>query len=194
MSYCADLLYTELPEALEESDSGHKRAERIVWLSQHQVPYGLISGPTDSMRLLREAGCCFVYGQYVATLVLAGTFIEHALVDALQRRNLAGRISSFKTAIQRAAEKSVFPTDLLARADELRKIWNPFAHPKQQGHQHSLGNRFVARKQHPQSDLEEDAKAALEVMFAFSRIKQIPATDAPSRRSPHQATLVSQVV
>ncbi|MDP2155902.1 MAG: hypothetical protein Q8J61_07880 [Sulfuricella sp.] len=127
MSNSDDSLHTKLLEALEQSDSWRRqgRAKRILWLSQHQVPYGLISGPMDTMRVLGEARDCFVEGHYVASLVLAVAFIEHSLIDELQERNLAGGVSSFSAAIQRATENSVFPPDLLSRADELRKIRNP---------------------------------------------------------------------
>ena len=37
-------------------------------------------------------------------------------------------VGNFKIAIQRAAENNVFPSDLLSRADGLRKIRNPFSY------------------------------------------------------------------
>jgi hypothetical protein len=172
MSHSANSLHSKLLKALEQSDNWRRqgRADRILWLSQHQVAYGLISGPMDTMRVLGEARDCFVEGHYVAALLLAVAFIEHTLIDELQERNVDGGVRNFETAIQRARESNLFPTDLLSRADGLRKIRNPFAHRKAQGHQYSFGNRFIARKEHPDLILEEDAKEALEVMYAFFRL------------------------
>jgi hypothetical protein len=172
MSSSPDSLHARLLEALEQSDTWRRqgRAERIVWLSQHQVAYGVISGPMDTMRVLAEARDCFVEAHYVAALVLAVAFIEHALMDELQERNLDRRVGNLKVAIQRAADNSLFPSDLLSRAEGLRKIRNPFAHRRASGDPDSFGSRFLARNQHPDLILEADAKEALEVMYAFFRL------------------------
>jgi hypothetical protein len=169
MSNSEDSLHGKLLEALEQSDNWRRkgRADRILWLSQHQIAYGLISGPMDTMRVLGETRDCFVEAHYVAALLLAVAFIEHTLIDELHARKLEGGVRNLKIAIQRAIENKLFPTALLSRANGLRKIRNPFAHRTAQDHEDSFGNRFMARKQHPDILLEEDAKEALEVMYAF---------------------------
>ncbi len=95
-------------DALEQSDTWRRqgRAERITWLSQHQVAYGVISGPMDL--------------------------------------NLDRGVGNFKIAIQRAADNNVFPSDLLSRADGLRKIRNPFSHRRAPGDPDSFGSRFLS--------------------------------------------------
>ena len=172
MSSSPDSLHAKLLEALEQSDTWRRqgRAERIMWLSQHQVAYGVISGPMDTMRVLAEARDCFVEAHYVATLVLAIAFIEHTLMDELQERKLDRGVRTLGIGIQRAAENNLFPSDLLSRAQQLRKIRNPFSHRRAPGDPDSFGSRFLARSQHPDLILEADAKEALEVMYAFFRL------------------------
>jgi hypothetical protein len=172
MSSSIDPLQAKLIKALEQSDSWGRqgRAERIMWLSQHQVAYGVISGPMDTMRVLAEARDCFVHGHCVAALVLAVAFVEHTLTDELEERKLDRGVGNFKTAIQRAGENHLFPSELLSRADGLRKIRNPFTHRRPSDDPDRFGSRFQAQDRHPDLILESDAKEALEVMYAFFRL------------------------
>ena len=91
-------------------------------------------------------------------------------MDELQERKLDRRVRTLDIGIQRAAENNLFPSDLLSRAQELRKIRNSFAHRRAPGDPDSFDSRFLARSQHPDLILEADAKEALEVMYAFFRL------------------------
>jgi hypothetical protein len=84
MTDCTDTFHAKLVDALEKSDALRRqgRAERIQWLSQHRESCSYF-GPMDTMRVLAEAGYCFVDGHYVATLLLAVAYIEHTLTDEL---------------------------------------------------------------------------------------------------------------
>jgi hypothetical protein len=163
--------YAKLLQALEQSDARRRegRAERILWLSQHQVSYEMISGPMDTMRLLSEARECFIDAHYVAVILLAVAFIEHSLIDELTEHNLLGQVSTLDSAIRAARKADLFSEKLLDRADALRKIRNPFSHRKA-GHIDSFGARFLAQQQHPDLILEADAKESLQVMYDFLRL------------------------
>jgi hypothetical protein len=143
------------------------RADRIQWLSEHQIPLGVVVGPMDTMAVLGEARDCFIAGHYIAALLLAVAFIEHTVADELNERDLAKYGVPFVEAIKIAQECSLFPIEMLSRADRLRKIRNPFMHRKDVDHEHSFGNRFLKSRVHPNITLEEDAKDALALMYAF---------------------------
>lgn len=160
---------SKLIAALVESDDMRRagRADRIQWLSEHQNHGGLIQGPMDTLAVLHEARDCFVEGHYIAALLMAVAFIEHTIAGELIERDLAKYGISFIDSIKVAGEREVFPGDMLSRADRLREIRNPFAHRKSPTHQHSFGNRFIQSRSHPTTILEQDAKDALALMYAF---------------------------
>lgn len=166
----ADPIIQALVTALEASDAASRaqRAERIVWASQHASAItGAVMGPLEPLRLMEEARVCFVSGQFIAALLTATAFIEHTIEDELNERGFPGDRRAFAAAIQQARAEAMFPVDLLERADLLRLLRNPFAHSKPDDHAHSLGTRFRARRLHPDSVLEGDAREAIALMYAF---------------------------
>ncbi|MES2635053.1 MAG: hypothetical protein V4669_18950 [Pseudomonadota bacterium] len=160
-----------LMKALEESDVARRkgRAERIEWLSLHNSRPGAIFGRTETMRILDEAPDAFVDGYFVGALLLATSFIEHALAEELQDRGLAERSPNFAEAVTLCREHGLFAPEWLDRTDALRIMRNPYAHLKQPSHPHTMGNRYRSLKAHPLRMLEADAKEALELMFFFFR-------------------------
>jgi hypothetical protein len=160
---------SKLIAALVESDDMRRagRADRIQWLSEYQIHGGMIQGPMDTLAVLGEARDCFVEGHYIAALLLAVAFIEHTIADELIERDFAEYGISFTNSIKVARERDVFPGDMLSRADRLREIRNPFAHRKSPTHQHTFPNRFIQSRSHPRTILEQDAKDALALMYAF---------------------------
>lgn len=156
-----------LIEALERSDNERRfgRAERIRWASQYYVDAGIIVGEVEMLNLLREARECFVDGHYVATLMLATALIEHVIHEELDSIGMAKLRLSFDDSIKLARRESLFPEDLLSTADQLRIYRNPFAHRKPSEHPHTLGNRYIAQRRHPNRVLEEDARSAIVAMY-----------------------------
>jgi len=156
----------KLIEALVHSDEERRtgRAERIRWVSQYDSSTGMIMGEVELMNLLREARECFVDGHYIATLVLATALIEHVIAEELERAG-NGKPASFEQAIKTARRGSLFPEALLAAADRLRILRNPFAHRKPAEHEHTLGNRYISQRRHPRLLLEEDARSAIVAMY-----------------------------
>ncbi|MBC9072398.1 hypothetical protein IAI53_10530 [Thauera sp. CAU 1555] len=161
-----------LIQALEQSDNWRRqeRAERIRWVSQHQVEFnGMISGSVELISLLNEARECFVEGHYIASMVLATAVIEHLLSEELVSAGKAKYGIPFDKAIQVAKDEGLFPAEMLAHADTLRVIRNPFAHRKPDGHPHTLGNRYLSQKRHPNLVVQKDAQTALIAMYGFFR-------------------------
>lgn len=158
-----------LMQALEASDDQRRdrRADRIEWLALHEVNPHLVIGRTETMHVLREAREVFVDGHFVATLMMAMSFIEHTIVEELQILGHVSGSPTFAQAIQTAEEKKTFPPDWLRRAKTLSLRRNPFAHLKEGDHPHTLGVRVRQEKRHPQVIVETDAKDAIELMYNF---------------------------
>lgn len=157
----------QLIESLFRSDEASRggRAARIRWLSQHIPSISGFIAPIEPAVLMEEARQCFVNGQFVAALMLAASFIEHKLADALRVKGLTSDSHSFASAIQLARSNKVFPVELLDKTDHIRRIRNPFAHRKPDNHEHSLGNRFLSEHVHPQTVIEDDAALAVQAMY-----------------------------
>lgn len=152
--------------ALRQSDEETRagRVERIVEASACAVPFGIIAGRAESLALLEEARTCYVNGQNIAALIVALSYVEHALADSLdpKRRTL-------EVAIETARARGLFDADLLRRADQLRKLRNPYVHRRPEDDADTLGARIMTRKEHPRTIQEGDAIDALKVMYGFLR-------------------------
>ena len=157
----------KLMQALEwyDCDTRLKRVERIKWVGQYEVSGGIM-GKVEAMSLLGEARDCYVQGHFIAALMLATALIEHVIAEELVDINKGDYGLSFIESIKCARKEKLFPSELLAAADKLRELRNPFAHLKHPNHKHSPGNRYLSQKRHPEAVKEEDAKEAIVAMYA----------------------------
>jgi len=155
--------------ALKVSDEQRRvgRAERIEWLALHAVNPPAVMGRTETMRLLGEARECFVGGHFIATLLVAMSFIEHTVVEELQALAYIKGSPTLGQALEVAESHKVFPADWLARAKVLSLRRNPFVHLKEAEHRHGLGMRIRDEKRHPTTILESDAKDAIDLLYNF---------------------------
>lgn len=160
--------------ALEQSDAMRReaRADRLIWLSGNlgDTP-GLISGAVDTLTVRNEAKDCFADGYFIAALLLAFGFIEHALTEELRQRGLVDEQKKHTMAqlLDLAEKHSVFSAALLTGVEGLREIRNSYPHLKEPGSKFTLGHRFIEKGSHPQAVLEGDAKQALTLMEGFFR-------------------------
>ena len=119
------------------------------------------------MQLLLEAEQTLIDGHFVATLLLAMAFIEHTIIDELQLFDFAKGSLQFGEALKLADKQKVFPPDWLKRANALSVRRNSYAHLKEIKNQHTLGNRVMNERQHPNALMESDAKDAFDLMYNF---------------------------
>lgn len=146
-----------------------ERAERIRWLSSvmpQNVGYMM---PLESSRVFQEAKDCFVYGQFVATMVLASSFVEHwlaGLLDAQGQQKIASR--GLAAIIEHYREKHLLSKVVCDKVDSLRQKRNPFVHLKAFDHPHGLGQRMLRVRTPPDTILEADAKDALVAMYSVA--------------------------
>lgn len=156
-----------LMDALERYDarSRQARAERIMWASQKSTLPSAFEGSMVQLRLLEEARVCYVYGRYMAALLCALAFVEHALSEELELRLVERPRNNFWEAIQLARAEGIASPDVLNRVDRLRVVRNTYAHKSADVGENSLYERFRTGKVHPEVVLEADAQASIEVMY-----------------------------
>lgn len=122
-------------------------------------------GRPDTMRLLSEAPETYVHGQFVASLMLAAAYVEHTLMEELERAGVEKKRMSLELAIEEARQRKLFAEDWLRRADSVRLKRNPFSHLRRPDDPDTLGQRYMRLSTHPDALMQADAEEALELMY-----------------------------
>ena len=146
------------------------RAARMRWLREvtpKNIGYIL---PVETALAFEEARSCFIYGNFIATVLLAAAFVEHWLVSNLESRGHSSEASrGLAAAIKFARAKNLVDHAILDRADHLRLIRNPFVHLKEFGHEYTVSQRASKDRTDPWTLIEGDAKEALIAMYGIAK-------------------------
>src|ERR1035437_990358 len=157
--------------ALERADRRTlaDRAERVRWLEK-VIPRNRIFGmPFETACVFEEAKASFVYGSFVAAVILAASFVEHWFVASLGARGYEQEASQGLAASIKFARANALVDPLgLNKADQLRLIRNPFVHLKPFDHPHTIVQRSARQNTHPAALLESDSKDALIAMYGVA--------------------------
>lgn len=157
----------------EDSVCREDRIARLEWLAsvlppaeQLQFPGGLMS-----MFLFDEMRYCFVYGQYLGTVVLGLAYIERTLAAKFYA---AGRVELEGAGIA-ALLREARAVGLLAAAeadeiDRIRRTRNPVTHFRRPLHRESVEFRSLTEDDHPYELLERDARTVVQTaVLALAR-------------------------
>jgi len=149
----------------EDSVCRHDRLARLDWLAS-EMPvseYLTFPGGLMSKCLFEEARYCFVYGQFLATIVLGMAYIEHTLAGLFYA---AGRNDLERASVARLLQEAVDCGWLAEReSDDLehaRRVRNPVSHFRRPLHTDSVEWRGVTQRQLPYAIIEEDARHVME--------------------------------
>jgi hypothetical protein len=164
--------------ALERQDEKARpeRATRVRWLSDIIPKNFMVGASIETVLVFEEATASFVYGNFVAAIVLAAAFVEHWFVASLGMRGFQKEAGQgLASAISCARANKLVDELILEKADHLRLIRNPFAHLKSFNHEHGIGQRMARTWDFDlPATLEKDAKEAIIAMrgvalYAFGR-------------------------
>jgi len=157
-----------------DKDSFPGRLERLKLIDKYMPKGFIISGDMEFVYTFSEAKDCFIAGHFIATIILAQSFIEKIFhlyfenngLDSVAKRGLDKMIKYAKR------HKLIDPF-ILNKVDNLRLKRNPFTHLKDYSYPHSLSKRMVAKKTfiQPVELLEKDATEAIEVMLFLTTHK-----------------------
>jgi hypothetical protein len=145
------------------------RAARIRWLTQ-VIPKNMgFMMPMETFYVFEEAKASYVYGNFVASIILAASFVEHWFAAGLSMRGYEKEASrGLAASIKVARAKNLVNSTLLNKVDRLRLIRNPFVHLKPFEHEHTIGQRSLKQRIHPETKLESDAQEALITMYGVA--------------------------
>lgn len=147
-----------------------ERAARVRWLSE-VIPRNRMFGmPLETGLIFEEAKASFVYGNFIAAIVLAAAFVDHWFTASLGQRGYhKGASQGLAAAINCARVNNLVDPLVLDKADHLRAIRNPFVHLKSFDHPHTIGQRMSKTRSYNMAALlESDAKEALIAMYGVA--------------------------
>lgn len=169
----------------EDSNCRDERIERLEWLIKNtpSSEYLIFYGGSIAKYLFEETRYCFVYAQFLATIVLGFSFIEHTLTalffatgrDDLERANISTTLSEAKN-IGWLSDKEY---KHLLKAKKKRNLVSHFRKPL---HKETIDFRAIVKNEHQYKIIEEDAKYVLQVMLKLFYKGNI--VNAPDR-APH---------
>jgi hypothetical protein len=163
----------------EDNLAHSERLSRLQWMAENtpQPELLIFRGSLMSKSLFEEARYCFVYGQFLATIILSLAFIEHILAALFYE---IGRSDLEKDGIAKLA-KEALKTGWLSQEEyswleEIRDIRNPIVHFRHLGIQPDeqvkpnwwksrIESRAIVQNQLPYELLEDDAKKAIKTVL-----------------------------
>lgn len=148
-----------------DDETREDRAVRLSWLERNGQPTDghLLPGGYPAATAFWEAGACFVSGQYLATILLAQTCLEHLLAGALvifAADEKVHRLSA-QQLFKRALGKGLLTEEEFELFDRLRGSRNPHAHPRSIDDPKSLMRRMMDTHTPPDEIYYRDAEAAI---------------------------------
>lgn len=156
---------------LEKADKRmlSERAARARWLAEVIPKRTYFGMPIETFYVLDETTSSFIYGNYVAVIVLATSFVEHWFTAQLSERGYQKEAArGLSASIKTARSQNIVDVIILDKADRLRLIRNPFVHLKPFENEHNLGSRSLRLGAHPKTILEQDAKDAIIALYAVA--------------------------
>jgi hypothetical protein len=152
----------------EDNVCREERLARLKWLADKMpsVEYLFLSGGLLSKYLFEEARYCFVYGQFLATIVLGLAFIEQSLAslfhmagkDAIARTNIC-------TLLREALNRGWITPSEYDNMERARQNRNPITHFRKPLGNDDIGRRSVMQDELPYTIIEQDARNVMETVF-----------------------------
>lgn len=154
----------------EHDGDAENRVQRLTWLAglAPKAAHWIFDDGIAARVLFEEARYCFVYGQFVAVILLGVAFLERSLAariygtgdNAYERAHLPSLLSI-------AQERGWLSPEECARIDSLRDKRNPLAHFRGPGDPSRLEWKAALRNVAPYQVFEEDARAVLETVMHY---------------------------
>jgi hypothetical protein len=148
----------------EDNICHQDRLARLNWLASRlpDAEYWTFPGGLTSKYLFEEIRYCFVYGQFLATIVLGLSYIERTLASLFYAsgRNDLER-ASITTLLREALNCGWINQIEFDNLQRVRKIRNPITHFRRPGYDDTIEYRAVIENKLPYTVVEEDAQHVL---------------------------------
>ncbi|PAW76969.1 MAG: hypothetical protein B9S33_20505 [Pedosphaera sp. Tous-C6FEB] len=159
------------PEEWIEAEDRRQRAARLARLEwvREKMPKGdrMVAGcgPISNYQL-EEAQYCYVYGQFLAAIVLGLAFVESSLAGAFfcvgQKRLSNGKLCEIeKEGLKRGWLSEQDQTTL----ERIRNLRNPVTHFREPGDEERIETRACREQTDESAVIESDAREVLQAVF-----------------------------
>lgn len=152
----------------EDTRERAARLARLHWVMEKmpKVDWMVAGCGPISKYQLEEAHYCYVYGQFLATIVLGLAFLESTLAGAFYCDGQKGISHGSVFDMAKTALKREWLTEedhkTLERVRELR---NPVTHFRKPGHEERIEARACREQSDDKAVLEKDARQVLQAVF-----------------------------
>ena len=148
----------------EDSRCFEDRLSRLQWLIDNSPAgeYWTFPGGLLAKSLFEEARYCFVYAQFLATILLGLAYIERTLAALFYQagRNDLER-ASFSTLLRKAQAEGLIGSSEFRDLERIRENRNAYAHFRRPGHADSMEARAILEDEAPYNVIEQDATAVI---------------------------------
>ena len=152
----------------EDTVCRQDRLARLHWLADKapDAEYWTFPGGPMLKYLFEETRYCFVYGQFLSTIVLGLSYIEHTLASLFYAsgRNDLER-SSISVLLKEALSCDWINQTEFYNLEHAREIRNPVTHFRRPGHDETIEYRAVNENELPYTIIEEDARNVMETVL-----------------------------
>jgi len=155
---------------LEKEDRAGRddRLARLNWLAglMQEGDHLTFPGGWMAKHLFEETRYCFVYGQFLAAIVLGMAYVEHTLAALLYGAGRSDLERANISVLLREAVKLGWLSDAeFKNLDHARALRNPVAHFRQPLSGDTVEYRSVTLNEPLYSILDEDARHVMQVVF-----------------------------
>ena len=152
----------------EDEVSRQGRIERLQWLLEHtpENRNWLFHDAPISFELFEQTWYCFVYGQYLATIILGISYIEHtlaALFFAYGRNDLER--ANFSALIDEAFKEAWIDINEKDSLDWARGVRNDVTHFRKPGQTNPLTNQVLMSRETSETIFENNARQIMLIVF-----------------------------
>ena len=148
----------------EDSKCFDDRLSRLEWLSDNSPPgqYWTFPGGLLAKSQFEEARYCFVYAQFLATILLGQAYIERTLAALLYGagRNDLER-AGFSVLLREAHAEGLIVGSEFQDLERVRESRNINAHFRKPGHRDSVEAQAILEDEAPYNVTEQDAAAVI---------------------------------
>ena len=154
----------------EDAENTGERLERIRWLTEQypDISIQLFPDGQTSRSLFEEARYCFIYGQFLATILLGMAFIERSFAaDLFAAGNDNFERANLTTLLREQHQRGFISQEQFDQLERARNHRNSLAHFRPPGHNETTEFRSVSQMELPYTLFEEDAKNILSIIFGL---------------------------
>ena len=148
----------------EDSRCFEDRLSRLEWLISNSPAgeYWTFPGGLHAKSLFEEARYCYVYAQFLATILLGLAYVELTLAALFYG---AGRYdlerARLSVLLREAYAEGVIGDGESQDLERIRKVRNAYAHFRRPGHENSMEARALLEDGSPYDVIEQDATAVI---------------------------------